>query len=208
MENRTLIAAEDDWVVIKGPTYKERNFNSFIQEKVIPFIHKSTTSASLDSIHENWNDSVSLDIEPTQISSITIPTIQDEDIDVEEHLVTIQVRNCGISLKEVGWKYSSPILQDAGRVKVQVNNATITIGLSYSVDKLIFLKLQLISFRLDIVSIDISISHCKGSYVYDLLWKLFSRRLQKMISEKINSLVCQHAPKEVSVPWVKALTMK
>jgi len=192
----------------------------FIKEKIIPHIEKSMMNTSLDPIHHVLAETanVSIEIGKIQLESLKIPKINDEDVDIEGNSISVQIKECAAIIKEFEWKYTSSILEDSGKAKTCFHRATITLGLQFEIEKLVFqfeieklvfLHLKLVSFRLEVLDLDIILSDARRQYVYDFLLRMFSGTINKSISDKVSHLVCQHTDKkELSVPWVKALTLK
>jgi len=61
---------------------------------------------------------------------------------------------------------------------------------------------------LEIHDLEIIVSDARRGYIYDFLLKIFSSRINKMISDAISQAVRQNTDiGEVSIPWIKALTM-
>jgi len=183
----------------------------FIKEKIIPHIEKSMMSASLEPIHHVLAETanVSIGIGKIELESLKIPKINDEDVDIEGNSISVQIKECAAIIKEFEWKYTSSILEDSGKAKTCFHRATITLGLQFEIEKLVFLHLKLVSFRLEVLDLDIILSDARRQYVYDFLLRMFSGTINKSISDKVSHLVCEHTDKkEISVPWVKALTLK
>jgi len=201
---------EEDWVFIKRPGTKERNFKHVVKDKLIPSIEKAIISASLEPLHEQFNGTPSVEIYVGEIGleTLKISMLKDEDIDVDENFIIIHFRDCAAILKEFPWRYSSSLLEDAGKAKTKFNRVTITVKLSYSVEKFVFLNLKLEHFHLEIHDLEIIVSDARRGYIYDFLLRIFSSRINKMISDAISQAVRQNADiGEVSIPWIKALTM-
>jgi len=206
----SIVGDDNDWVLIKRPGSKEHHFNSFVKEKILPCVEKAINSAVLDSFHEVIYDPASfeLDIGQMILEDLKIPVLKDEDIDVENNNVNIIVRNCSAAIKEFPWSYTSRLLEDKGKARVVFKKVTFFIGLSVSVDKLFFLHLKLLDFRMEIEDLDITFSDSRRGYIYELLLRLFSTKISKLISQTTSNSVCVYFNEEISVPWMKAITMK